>query len=379
MNFRSVAFFLQFTIIAATIHLAVAEGNSSHWTIAAPAAFRARFFQLCDRAVEELNKPGRKEAFFIDSYAVRALCVAYDMTGQAAYLDTCKAWADRTVAFQEKMIPRGAYFMNYYRKPGQEKGDWYAADSSSIAMGVLATAIRSHGKEKERFLNSVKSFAALVMDNYVGPSGGIRNGLWSKFDGEWWCCSGTFGSLAFLLYDETGDARYLRVALGALDWLNQLDLTKDQPFPLSDMGPTMLMYALEAYSAGLSHVKLSSPTGQATRKKLDWALNWIATQQDKPPLERTWPSNRGWGMKSGGLPFHQYVFARLLPGHRDLTNQADQELAKLGEVVFVEPLSFTQLPVFMMMSYAERLSPGAVHRSSHCVRTSKAIKPPNGW
>jgi hypothetical protein len=358
---------------------AVASASSSNPKTTAPAEFRDRFIQLCDRAIEELNKPGRKEPFFVDSYAVRALCVAYDMTGKTAYFDTCKAWADRMVAFQDQMIPRSAYYMNYGRKPGTEKDGWYVADSSSIAMGVLATAVRCRGEQRARFLNSSKLFAALVMDNYVGPAGGIRNGLWPKFDGEWWCCSGIFGSFAFLLYNETGDERYLKTALGTLDWINRLDLTQDQPYPLSDMGPTMLMYTLETYSAGIPHVKLSSATGQSARMKLEWALDWIAGHQSQPPLERTWPCNRGWGMKSGGLPFQQYVFARLLPDHRYLTSQADQEMTRLGEVAFTEPLKFIQLPVFMMMSYAERLSPGAVHRSSRGVRASNVIKPPNGW
>jgi hypothetical protein len=43
------------------------------------------------------------------------------------------------------------------------------------------------------------------MDNYVRYSGGITDGLWSKFNGEWWCSTGFFGSLAFVLYDETAD------------------------------------------------------------------------------------------------------------------------------------------------------------------------------
>ena len=203
--------------------------------------FRPRFLQLCDLASAQIKAGTRTDPFFVNSYAVRALCVAYDLTGRTEYLDACRAWSERMVGLQEKMIPRGAYYMHYGRKPGEDKGAWYIADSSSIAMGVLATSVRCDGAERQRFLNSTKSFAALVMDNYIGPSGGIRNGLWPKFDGEWWCSSGTFGSLAFLLYDETGDERYLKIALRVLDWLNSLDPDKAQPYPLSDMGPTLPM------------------------------------------------------------------------------------------------------------------------------------------
>ena len=65
-----------------------------------------------------------------------------------------------------------------------------------------------------------------------------------------------YRSFAFLLYDETGDERYLKVALGALDWLNQLNLIQDetiQYYPLSKLGPTKPMYVLEDYSAGWPH------------------------------------------------------------------------------------------------------------------------------
>jgi hypothetical protein len=328
------------------------------------AQFRARFLQLCDLASPQVQAGTRKDACFIDSYEVRALCVAYELTGKKEYLDACRAWSERTVAFQEKMVPRGAYYMGYNRKPGQSTNAWYVADSSSIAMGVLATAVRCEGAEKRRFLNSAKSFAALVMKNYIGPSGGIRNGLWPRFDGEWWCSSGIFGSLAFLLYDETGDKRYLKTALGAVDWLNALDAEKDKTYPLSEMGPTYAMYVLEAYSAGVSHLKPDTDRRKAALAKIDWYLDWIAKQQSQPPRERLWPANVRWGMKFGGLPFHQYVQSRVLPEGQVLSAAADRELESLADIVFTKQPELTQLPAFLMMSYAERLSPGTVYRST---------------
>jgi hypothetical protein len=332
--------------------------------------FRSHFLQLCDLASAEIKAGTRKDPCFIDSYAVRALCVAYDMTGKKEYLDACRAWSDRMIAFQTNMVPRGAYYMNYGRKPGEEKGGWYVADSSSIAMGVLATAARCNGAEKQRFLNSAKAFAALVMDNYIGPSGGIRNGLWPKFDGEWWCSSGIFGSLAFLLYDETGDERYLKVALGVVDWLNRLELAEAQPYPLSEMGPTLPMYVLEAYSAGLPHLKPGSEPRKMALTRISSALDWVAKQQRQAPRERQWPADLKWGMKFGGLPFHQYVYSRVLPDGPKLAVAADREITQLASLVFSNKLQLTQLPVFMMMSYAERLSPGSIYKRSDA-RTGK--------
>jgi hypothetical protein len=328
------------------------------------AQFRSRFLQLCDVASPQLKAGTRKDACFIDSYEVRALCVAYDLTGKKEYLDACRAWSERVVVNQEGMTPKGAYYMSYGRKPGQTTNAWYVADSSSIGMGVLATAVRCTGPEKQRFFNSAKAFAALVMDNYIGPGGGIRNGLWPKFDGEWWCSSGIFASLAFLLYDETGDERYLKTALGAVDWLNALDAEKDPHYPLSDMGPTYPMYVLEGYSAGISHLKPGTERRKAALAKISWYLDWTARQQSQPPRERQWPADVRWGMKFGGLPFHQYVYARVLPNGQKLSAAADREMESLAGLVFAKEPQLTQLPVFMMMSFAERLSPGTIYRST---------------
>jgi hypothetical protein len=327
---------------------------------------REQFVLLCDLASATVTAETNKWPFFVDSYAVRALCAAYDLTGKDAYLDACKTWSRRMAAFQDQMHPAGAYYMNYNRKPGQDKGDWYVADSSSIGVGVLATAVRCKGAERQRYLDSAMTFAALVLDNYIGKGGGIRNGLWSKFDGEWWCSSGIFGSLAFLLYDETGDRRYLNAGLGALEWLDHQDLAKDETardYSLSKMGPTKPMYVLEAYSAGWAHLKPGSPSQRAALEQMNRALKWIAEQQAKPLSARDWQPDRGWGMKFGGLPFHQYVYARLVPGKQGLAAAADLELEQLAGVMFAKPPVFTQLTAFIMMSYAERLAPGAIYRN----------------
>lgn len=166
----------------------------------------------------------RRAPFYIDAYAVRALAVAYDLTAEPRYLDACRTWSKRMVDFQEQMTPSGAYYMHYRRKPGETRGNWYVADGSSIAMGVLATFVRCRNSaEKQRYLHSAQAFARLVLDNYVGPDGGIRNGGWDKFDGEWWCSSGTFGSLCFLLYQETGQGTYRDAGLRVIDWRNRQD------------------------------------------------------------------------------------------------------------------------------------------------------------
>ena len=332
--------------------------------LAAP-DFRGQFFKLCDLAAAKVSDDNSKGPFFIDSYGVRALCVAYDMTGNTNYLNACRHWSLRMVKYQGQMTPRGAYYMHYNRKPGETTNDWYAADSSSIGMAILATAVRCHGPEQKLFLKSTKKFAHLVIKNYVKPSGGVSDGLWHQSSDAWWCSSGLFGSFLFNLYANTGDKHYLKTALGVTDWLNHWDLTKDQPFPLSQQGPAMIMYVMENYSAGWPYIAKDDDRKVDAQAKVSWCFDWIKEQQQKSPADRQWPPTVGWGMKFGGLPFHQYMFSRYF-SDAQYTAAGDAEIQRLAPIALADnddPSKLTQLPFFLLMSYAERLDPGAIYKS----------------
>ncbi|HEU5397033.1 MAG TPA: hypothetical protein VFV81_07690 [Verrucomicrobiae bacterium] len=326
------------------------------------AALRAQFFTLCDAAVVKVTNAEAKGPYFADSYAVRALCVAYDLTGKRQYLDACRNWSGRMVEDQSKMIPPGAYYMHYNRKPGESTNDWYVADSSSIGMAVLATAVRCRGAEQRRLVDSAKRFAALVMDNYVKPSGGVSDGCWAESNDAWWCSSALFGSFLFNLHAVTGDRHYLQTALGVTDWLDRWDLAQDQPFPLSQQGPAMIFYVMENYSAGWRDIEKDAAIRPAALAKVNWCLDWMAEQQGKAPADRPWPITKGWGMKFGGLPFHEYVFSQVLPAGEKLKATGDAELERLMPALLEGKPGFTQLSVFTMFSCAQRLDPGAVYR-----------------
>ena len=252
--------------------------------------FEARFLKFCDLATAELAKEltpftSRTNAdpathhmpFFEDAHAVRALAVAYDMTGKRAYLDACCHWSDRIIEYQGRMIPKGAYYINHSRAPGQDKGQWNLADSGSIGLGVLATATRCKDPAaKERYLASVRAFAKLAMDNYVGPDGGICNGLWPEYAGQWWCSSATFGTMAFVLYEETGEEKYLKVAQRAMDWLLGQDFRELKPITFQQRPSGTIFYCFEFYLAGLKHLPPDSPQYQALQHQLDAALDWMA-------------------------------------------------------------------------------------------------------
>ena len=327
------------------------------------ARFREPFLRLCDVLCPVLDT-SRPLPFYQDSYAVRGLTMAYDMTGKAKYLDVCRRWSARMADHQAKMIPQGAYDMNYGRKPGEERGDWFVADCSSIALAIQATAVRCTDKaEKARHQHSVRDFARLVIDNYVGPSGGITDGLWSSFNGEWWCSTGIFGSLCFVLYDQTADPEYLKVGRGAIDWLNRQRFENSSHISFKEAAPTVLMYVFEAYSAGMPRLKADPPRWRASLVEVRRALDWMAANQ-AGRARSAWNYNSQWGCKLGGLPFHQYVWLRYLPDGPQITAAADQELDHLTRLLSVDPQKQFQLAVFSLMSYAERLCPGGLYRTS---------------
>jgi hypothetical protein len=344
------------------------------------AEFKPQFVKLCDLACEQINDPERQVPkpvpFYNDSYAVRALCVAYDLTGKDVYLEACRRWADRMLEYQKGMTPKGAYYMNYRRKPGEkEGGGWYVADSSSIAMGVLATAVRCSGPEKERYLASVKQFAGLVAKNYVGEAGGIMNGGWEKYCGEWWCSSGVFASLAFLLADETGDEQYREIGLGAVNWLNHLDLTKVKFNFWGDAAPSVMMYVLEGYSAGMPSVPPGSKLHNEALSRIEWAMKWMAENQKSRSSTAKWDYSTQWGSKLGGMPFHMYVLSRHMPEGEKLRAAADAELRYVAEqLVTPQQPKLSQLACFAMMSYAERLRPGAIYRTSRVPATAPSLQ-----
>ena len=356
----------------APILLAIAFGGGPMAVKAAPRdkpELKAEFLRLCDGEAKVLyeqaivEKPERP--FYRDSYAVRGLAAAYDVTGNTEYLRACKRWSDRMIEYQNGMIPKGAYYMQYGRRPGQDKGHSYVADCSSIALGVLATAVRCDDPAEEaKYLDSVKAFAKLVADNWVRPSGGVTDGYWPGGDKEFWCSTGIFGSLAFRLYKETGDPAYLKIGLGAIDWLSRQDLLtvaeRDEAFPKHEIKPTVLMYCLEAYSAGLPYLEAGSPRREAAMRELSvahqWMLGNMAGRSEADYLSQ-------WGSKLGGLPFHLYVYASQVPGNDKLTAAGDELLRHLGGILDrVSPS--TQLAAFALMSYAERVSPGSIYRTS---------------
>lgn len=352
-----------------------------------PEVFRTRFFELCDLAITELDKPiipwsekYRYNAvldkhcicFFEDSYAIRGLCVAYDMTGEKKYFDACTRWTDMIVDFQRKMKPEGAYYLNYgrFRRPGEDEGWWFVADASTIASAVLAVAVRAEGERRKKYLDSVKAYARLVLDNYVGEGGGIKNGFYS-FTDEFWCSTACFGTFLFHLHAVTGEDEYLKVALGCVDWMNGHDFAKSEPPAFKELSPGVALYAFEFYAAALPYLKTDGARRQTAEKHIAEFFRWLDKNQKSRGAKTDWDYLDKSKAYMSALPYVTYLMARELPQYHDQIAAADRELSYVARLLFANgqkpPLTNVhvwELTTWAMMSYAERLCPGALFRAT---------------
>lgn len=336
------------------------------------AKLKNEFLKLCDEhAIALEDQAGGRAKLTIEcfnAYVVRALAVAYDMEAKEEYLHACKRWSDQIIEHQNRMIPKGAYYMQYGRAPEEAQGKWYVADSSCIAMGVLATAVRCDDPaEKAKYMDSVNAFFRLVADNWIRPSGGIANGHWPKSDKEYWCATGTFGALAFCLYNETGDPNYLKIGSGAIGWLNRQNLltVAGDHYDKKLVGPSVMMYSLEAYSVGMPHLETGGARHKAGLKQLANAHDWMLKNMGIPTDEIYLAQG---GRKMGGLPFHLYIQAAWMPNGNELLARGDKELLHVAGILGKTPsttrsIGTSQLASFALMSYAEKLAPGNIYRA----------------
>ncbi len=356
---------------------------------APPRRLRTDFLTFCDLAARELNKPltpfySRTDddptthhiPFFEDAHAVRALAVAWEMTGRRRYLDACRRWSDLMRVYQRGMHPPGAYYMNHQRAPGQTVGQWNLADSASIGLGVLATAARCKSPaERERYLDSVRAFAKLAMDNYVRPGGGLSNGLWPEYDGPWWASTAIFGTLAFSLHAQTSESRFLDCGRAALRWLVRTDFRDFAPITFQQRPSGIIFYTFEFYLAGLPHFPAGTLEHQAVLAQFEAALEWMAQHQKSRGVAV--PDYTEKNVDMAGLPYLMYGFARLQPRYRHLVALADGELDYIGRLLLergepnVSRLMVWEVMTWGMMSYAERLKPGALLLDSTQRRRSR--------
>ena len=89
-----------------------------------------------------------------------------------------------------------------------------------------------------------------------------------------------------------------------MHWLNHLDLTRVKFRFWEDGAPSVVMYVLEAYSAGMAHMDEGTELHEDAVKKIRWTLDWMPKNQASRAGAGVWDYSTQWGSKLGGLPFH---------------------------------------------------------------------------
>ncbi|HXM22001.1 MAG TPA: glycoside hydrolase family 76 protein [Terriglobales bacterium] len=297
------------------------------------------FLQLSDKVEAELTKPlasymppttgttTHHQPFFEDAYGVSALCEAYKLTHNAKYLSTAMSWSEQMIAYQNRMTPRGAYYMNYGRQPGQDHGDWYIADAANIAAAILRTSEFVSPQEHARYLDSVQSFAALVFANYANPDGGISDGIWGTYKSSWWCSTANFGALAFMLYRETGNTEYLIRAQNAFDWLVKHGLANAAYPSFAQDAPVVVFYCGEFYARALPY-EMGTPRESVALQQMKFVLRWLAENQKSQKTDSSVDYLAHTHM--AGMPHMMYATLSLFPAESSL---ADAEMAYLYSLV----------------------------------------------
>jgi hypothetical protein len=171
-----------------------------------------------------------------------------------------------------------------------------------------------------------------------------------------------------LAFSEGRWAHTLRLATGMYRIETGIALQKAnfKPYDLDEMGPCLLMYLLEAYSAGMPKLIADHKRAEAIRARWQEALEWMQANQGGRGSGHKWSDySTQWGSKFGGLPFHIFMYARAVRGNDRLRTAADAELVYVTKEIAKDAKpGLSQLAAFAMMSYAERISPGALYRSS---------------
>ncbi len=119
------------------------------------------------------------------------------------------------IAYQDQMDPqRGLLYELLPQARRAEEDCGSSPMPASMAMGVLATAVRSPRTRADEA--SVPELGQGVCQGRHGrphwPERRNHREALGRFRDKWWCSTATFSALALLLYEETGDENTERPA-----------------------------------------------------------------------------------------------------------------------------------------------------------------------
>jgi len=228
--------------------------------------------------------------YFIESYAVRAILIAYDQYTNDTYdLNYAVRWTERMLSLQGKTLHPGAYAMGYDDTGYERPLGWYTADCCCIGLAVMSVATNPQivGAQRDRYINSVKMFVDYVIDDWRNPNGslpcGWRNGELNPIK-EFWIATSLFSALAWHLYDVTKIETYRTVAMEACNWLLEFDYTKSEVTVgtnFKDGITTFVLYLGEGLIVNAEHLRSQDAYYPRIQKKLRSLVDLVLENQRK--------------------------------------------------------------------------------------------------
>ena len=226
--------------------------------------------------------------YYIESYAVRSILIAYDnLTNDNYDLNFAINWVERMISLQGKVLNPGAYDMGYDATGYERPLGWYVADCSCIALSVLAAAKNPQvvSGQQDRYIHSAQIFADYVIENWRNENGSIQTG-WRNMElnpiQEFWIATSLFSAVAWELYDVTKIEKYKTVAIEALDWLLDFDFKNSEVTPgthFNDGIPTFVVYLGEGLVTNAQYLQDDAKYLSRIKKKLKSVIDLVLDNQ----------------------------------------------------------------------------------------------------
>ncbi len=225
------------------------------------------------------------------SYPLRTLLAAYNILGDRRYLDAVTTCLDRFVAEQ---LPNGAWSHRFLSKPTSQRTEdeikrLMENTTNTADLGPMSTCLAVaypyvDEHRRQRYLGALKSNADNYSIRWQLANGAFTNGRQGGQDmtTPYSVATGTQGMNFCALYAVTGDARYLRVAERAVEFL--LDNWREDGRPVHHHHSTDAESIEDVTSFGNIYYY---------HEAILWVYTWTGEQRLRDRIKRVY----GWHIK----------------------------------------------------------------------------------
>jgi len=285
--------------------------------------------QICDWLIEHRRADGFMggvEGIYAQWYTVsmpiRALLAGYDILADRRYLETALTTLD---LFVDEQLPNGAFEGVFRGKATAQLSDTELeqslktrlpmSDIGSMVSALAAGSCYAAQPRKERYLKSVRHFCDDWAMKFQQPSGAFTDGQWFPDIRIYSCATAIEAATFSLAHAVTGNARYLKVAADAIqyllsDWREDGSMVgrgphwfvrSGQPFVLEPLYFGDIWYYDEGFITTSLHAD-----DEAFRRRIDTAMGWrvfgarglLQALEGKVwwPIQDTWDNAKSIGM-----------------------------------------------------------------------------------